>query len=89
MLDVEYALTATARKAFRTTRFYGELYEAEPADVSEIPYVSDSDYHRASGLTSAPYLWRWLAVTGVMFLISAVCYAIRLRFASRRRSMLR
>jgi hypothetical protein len=51
--------------------------------------LSSSNYHRASGLTSAPYLWRWLAVTGVMFLISAVCYAIRLRFASRRRSMLR
>jgi hypothetical protein len=50
MSDVEDALIATAGKAFRLTRFYGEVYEAEPADVSEIPYVSVSDYHRAAGL---------------------------------------
>ncbi len=50
MLDVEDALTATAGKAFRLTRFYGDVYEAEPADTSEIPYISDSDYHRAAGL---------------------------------------
>ena len=36
-------LTATAGKAFRLTRFYAEVYEAEPADASEIPYISDSD----------------------------------------------
>ena len=50
MLDVEDALTATAGKAFRLTRFYADVYEAEPADASEIPYISDSDYHRAAGL---------------------------------------
>src|SRR3954471_22002426 len=50
MLDVEDALTATAVKAFRVTRFYAEVYEAEPADASEIPYISGSDYHRAAGL---------------------------------------
>ncbi len=50
MLDVEDALIAAAGKAFRLTRFYGEVYEAEPADVSEIPFVSVSDYHRATGL---------------------------------------
>jgi hypothetical protein len=50
MLDVEDALTATAGKAFRLTRFYADVYEAEPADASEIPYLSDSDYHRAAGL---------------------------------------
>ena len=50
MLDVEGALTATAGKAFRSTRFYAETYESEPADASEIPYISDSDYHRAAGL---------------------------------------
>ena len=50
MLDVEDALTAAAGKAFRLTRFYAEMYEAEPADASEIPYISDSDYHRAAGL---------------------------------------
>ena len=44
--------------------------------------LSSSAYHRASGLTAAPYLWRWLAVTGVMFLASAVGYALRLRHAA-------
>ena len=29
--------------------------------------LSEPEYHRASGLTTQPYLWRWLAVTGVMF----------------------
>jgi hypothetical protein len=45
---------------------------------------SSADYHSASGLTTAPYLWRWLAVTGVMFMMSAVVYAIRLRRMSAR-----
>ena len=49
MPDVEDALTATAVKAFRLTRFYAEVYEAEPTDASEIPYISNSDYHRAAG----------------------------------------
>ena len=44
--------------------------------------LSSSHYHQASGLTAAPYLWRWLAVTGVMFLASAVSYALRLRHAA-------
>jgi hypothetical protein len=44
--------------------------------------ISSSHYHQASGLTAAPYLWRWLAVTGVMFLASAVSYALRLRHAA-------
>ena len=50
MLNVEDALTAIAGKAFRLTRFYAGLYEAEPANASEIPYISNSDYHRAAGL---------------------------------------
>lgn len=50
MLDVEIAMISTARRALRLTRFYSELYEAEPTDVSKIPYVSNSDYHRAAGL---------------------------------------
>jgi hypothetical protein len=44
--------------------------------------LSSSHYHQASGLSAAPYLWRWLAVTGVMFLTSAVSYALRLRRAA-------
>lgn len=50
MLDPADALTATAGKAFRTTRFYADAYEVEPADTSAIPFLSESDYHRASGL---------------------------------------
>lgn len=50
MLDVPDPLTATAGKAFRLTRFYAELYEAEPAGACEVPYISEADYHRAAGL---------------------------------------
>ncbi|MGI9005400.1 MAG: hypothetical protein ACR2FU_04235 [Streptosporangiaceae bacterium] len=41
-------------------------------------------YRRASRLGTDPYLWRWLAVTGVMFALSAACYALALRRASAR-----
>jgi hypothetical protein len=44
--------------------------------------LSGPEYHRASGLTTQPYLWRWLAVTGVLFAGSAVLYALRCRRAS-------
>ena len=50
MHDADDALTATAGKAFRLTRFYAELYEAEPAAAAGIPYISKADYHRAAGL---------------------------------------
>jgi hypothetical protein len=50
MLDVEDALTAAARRAFQLSRFYADLYGAEPADASAVPYLSDSDFHRANGL---------------------------------------
>ena len=46
--------------------------------------LSEPQYHRASGLTTHPYLWRWLAVTGVLFAGSAVSYALRWRRASSR-----
>jgi hypothetical protein len=44
--------------------------------------LSEPEYHRASGLTTQPYLWRWLAVTGVLFAGSAVLYALRCRRTS-------
>lgn len=50
MPDVENALTVAAGRAFRLTRFYAEMYETEPANASEIPFLSDADYHRAAGL---------------------------------------
>ena len=46
--------------------------------------LSEPEYHRASGLTTQPYLWRWLAVTGALFAGSAVIYARRWRRASSR-----
>ena len=46
--------------------------------------LSATTYQRASGLVTDPYLWRWLAVTGVMFALSAVSYALALRRASAR-----
>ena len=49
-VDVENALTAVAGRAFRQTRFYADVYQAEPADASAVPYIVDSDYHRPTGL---------------------------------------
>jgi hypothetical protein len=46
--------------------------------------LSEPEYHRASGLTTQPYLWRWLAVTGVMFAASAVIYALGWRRTAAR-----
>jgi hypothetical protein len=46
--------------------------------------LSATKYHRASGLGTDAYLWRWLAVTGAMFTISAATYAIALRRAASR-----
>ena len=44
--------------------------------------LSSAAYHRASDLNTSPYLWRWLAVTGTMFTISAVSYALWVRRSS-------
>lgn len=41
--------------------------------------LSARTYHRASGLVTSPYLGRWLAVTGVLFALSAASYALALR----------
>jgi hypothetical protein len=46
--------------------------------------LSAGTYHRASGLSTSPYLGRWLAVTGALFAGSAFCYALALRRAARR-----
>ena len=43
--------------------------------------LSAPELHRASGLGTGPYVWRWLGVTGAMFAISAVTYALRTRRA--------
>ncbi len=44
--------------------------------------LSSAAYQRASGLGTGPYLWRWLAVTGTLFAVSSVSYALRLRRAT-------
>ena len=36
-------------------------------------------YHASTTLSADPYLWHWLAVTGALFLLSAVAFAVRLR----------
>ena len=41
--------------------------------------LSAGAYRRASGLGSSPYLWRWLAVSGALFTISAISYSFRVR----------
>ncbi len=40
-------------------------------------------YHSSTGLSADPYVWHWLAVTGALFLLSAVAFALRLRRQSR------
>ena len=42
-----------------------------------------ASYHASTTLSPEPYLWHWLAVTGVLFLVSAVTFAARLRGTSR------
>jgi hypothetical protein len=46
--------------------------------------LSSAAYFRASGLSTSPYLWRWLAVTGAMFAVSAMIYALAMRRVSSR-----
>jgi hypothetical protein len=40
-------------------------------------------FQASTTLPESPYLWHWLAVTGALFLTSAVAYALRLRRARR------
>jgi hypothetical protein len=39
--------------------------------------LSETTYHTASGLSAQPFLARWLAVTGVLFAVSAATLAVR------------
>jgi hypothetical protein len=40
-------------------------------------------YQASTTLSPDPYLWHWLAVTGALFLASAVALALRIRFLRR------
>ncbi len=42
-----------------------------------------SPYRASTTLSADPYVWHWLAVTGALFLLSAVAFALRLRRQSR------
>ncbi|MGH3915780.1 MAG: hypothetical protein ACRDTC_20570 [Pseudonocardiaceae bacterium] len=42
------------------------------------------EFEAAAGYTADPYLERWLAVTGILFGISALGYALRIGRAARR-----
>lgn len=43
-----------------------------------------SSYHASTTLSQAPYVWHWLAVTGALFLLSAIAFALRLRGRTRK-----
>jgi hypothetical protein len=40
-------------------------------------------YQASTTLSPDPFLWHWLAVTGTLFLLSAIAFALRLRVAHR------
>lgn len=44
---------------------------------------AEPTYRAASGRGTAPFMGRWLLVTGVVFAVSAVAYALRLRGRAR------
>lgn len=44
-----------------------------------------TQYHASTTLSPDPFLWHWLAVTGALFLLSAVLLALRLRRTLRHR----
>jgi hypothetical protein len=43
-------------------------------------------YHRATGLTQAPFLDRWLLITAILFAASAVAYVTRSALVGRRQT---
>jgi hypothetical protein len=45
--------------------------------------LSDSTYMAVSGRSTDVFLPRWLAITGALFTVSALAYAVRLRRAQR------
>jgi hypothetical protein len=47
--------------------------------------VPEAAYHAASGLSAQPFLPRWLAVTAVLFAISAATLAVRVAMVHQRR----
>jgi hypothetical protein len=47
---------------------------------------SERTYHSATGLTLAPYENRYLGIVAVMFCVSAITYALRLRRAAGNRA---
>jgi hypothetical protein len=94
-----YALADRSLTALRPRRLFGDPgainFVRVPALLSGLllllffPLIlrrSEGPYGAASGLDQAPYLGRWLLLTGLAFGVSAVLFAVRLRRRSRRRS---
>jgi hypothetical protein len=48
--------------------------------------LSGPYYRLSTGLSPDPFLWHWLAVTGALFLLSALALAVRLRGNAARRT---
>jgi hypothetical protein len=48
--DPRLRLLDAACRAFHRTRFYHDLYEVEPVDDADIPYISSTAYHQAYGI---------------------------------------
>jgi hypothetical protein len=46
--------------------------------------LNGGDFRAATDQSESPYLWRWLALSGGLFLVSAACYAWRLRRGRQR-----
>lgn len=62
-------------------------YVRVPAGISALlllvflPSIArlSTGFHSITGLSSADYLARWLAITGALFVLSAIAFAFRLR----------
>ena len=86
------ALRLARRHSDRLPRVPWINYVRVPAIMSAIllaialPLVlrrSQASYYAATGLTESVYFGRWLLVTGALFALSAVLYAVRLGVAAR------
>jgi hypothetical protein len=44
-----------------------------------------SGYTGTTALSASGYVWRWLAISGALFLISAAAYSLRILRVARRR----
>ena len=87
------ALAAIRHRAARWPAVPWINYLRVPAGLSGLLFLVwfplilrlHTNYQASTTLSPDPFLWHWLAVTGVLFLLSAVLLALRLRWALRHR----